>query len=452
MKIVVIGLGQIGQVTAKELIQKKHEVTVIDVKKELVDSFTDKYEAIGIVGSGASKSVQCMAKCENADVVIAVAESDEINLMSCLTAKFLGAKYTIAKVRSLEYKNDDEFLKDRFKIDLVINSELSTADEITKIVGYPSNIKMERFLESKINIAEITLREDNLLIGQSLSEVKAHFKNKINIGCVIRAGKVIIPKMDFKFETGDIIYVLANMVKLHKFLKKIKLIDKPVKSVLIVGCGNIGEKLVSNLLNMGIEVKIIEFDLKRCQELSNKFDDATVVYGEEVNSDLLIEEGIKDFDCCVSLTNSDESNLVISMFAWSCKTRKIITKISSISYTSMLHNVDIDTTVSPYAIILSSVVKYVRGLKYCMNNSIRNLYRLANNQVDAIEFFIDKDYECCNKPLSELKLKPYVLIGVIVRGKDVIIPDEYTQIVKGDRAVIMAEADKGIGQIEDIFG
>ena len=451
MKIIVIGLGQVGQEISKELIQKNHEVTVIDVNKELVDKFTNKYEAQGIVGSGVSKEIQTKAKASTTDVVIAVTDSDEINLMSCLTAKYLGANYTIAKVKNLEYQNNDEFLKDKFQIDLVINSEHSTADEITRIVGYPSKIKIERFFESKINMAEITLREESPLIGLTIQEIKDKHKEKVNIGAIVRKGKIIIPKNEEKLEIGDVIYVLANTVRLHKFLKKIKLIDKPVKSVLIVGSGNIGEKLISNLINMNIKVKVIEFNLKRCQELSEKFENATVVYGEEVNSELLTEEGINNYDCCISLTGNDESNLVISMFAWSCETRKIITKISSIAYTSMLHNVKIDTTVSPHSIIMSSVIKYIRSIKDCMNNSIQTLYRFANNQADAIEFIIDDDYEYCNKPFAELKIKQDIKIGFVVRGKDTIIPNENTALMKDDKVIIMAKANMGIGQVGDIF-
>lgn len=451
MKVVIIGLGQIGQELAKELLQKKHDVTVIDVEKDLVDNFTNKYEVIGVVGSGASREIQMKARCDIADVVIAVSQSDEINLMSCLTAKHLGANYTIAKVRSLEYQNNDQFLREKFKIDFVINSEHSTADEITRIVGYPSNTRIERFWESKISMAEITLREDNELTGHAINEIEEKYKNKINIGCIIRREKAIIPKDDFKFEMGDTVYVLANTIQLHKFLKKMNLIGKPVKSVLIVGSGNIGEKLISNLIKMNIKVKVIEFNLKKCQELSEKFEEATVVYGEEVNSDLLIEEGIKNYDCCISLTEHDESNLVISMFAWSCGTKKVITKISSISYTSMLHNVKIDTTVSPYAIILSSVIKYIRSIKDCINNSIQTLYRFANNQVDAIEFIVDKDYDYCNRKLGEFKLKPDILIGFVVRGKEIIVPDNDTIFMKDDRLIVIAKANAGISMVEDIF-
>lgn len=452
MKIIVIGLGQVGQELVKELIQKNHDVTVIDLNKELLNKFTNKYEVNAIVGSGASKDIQTKAKCELADIVIALTDTDEINLMSCLTAKHLGAKYTIAKVKNLEYKSNDEFLKEQFNIDLVINSEHTTADEITRIVGYPSNIKIERFWESKINMSEIILREDSLLIGETIQNIKAKYKDKINIGCIVRNDKIIIPNNEnIKLEVGDTVYVLASTVRMHKFLKKIKLIEKPVKSVLMVGCGNIGEKLISNLLKMNIKVKIIEFDLKKCQELSEKFEEATVVFGEEVNSDLLIEEGIKDYDCCISLTGNDESNLVISMFAWSCKTRKIITKIRSISYTSMLHNVEIDTTVSPYFIILSSIIKYIRSIKDCINNSIQTLYRFANNQVDAIEFVIDKNYYYCNKPIAELKLKENVLIGFIVRGKDVVIPNGDTVFMQGDSVIIVAKADMGISEVGDVF-
>lgn len=452
MKAVVIGLGQVGQELAKELSQKNNEVTVIDVNKEIIENFSNKYDVIGIVGSGASKEVQLKAKCDIADVVISATNTDEINLMSCLTAKYLGAKYTIAEVRSLEYQNNDEFLKQKFKIDLVINSEHSTADEITRLISYPSNIKIEHFIESKINIAEVTLREDSSIIGLTISQLEANYKNRINIGCIIRNNKTIIADHEVKFENGDIVYILANTVYLQNFLKKNKMIERPVKSVLIVGSGNIGEKLINNLTKLGMKVKVIEFDLKRCQELSEKYGDVEVVYGEEINSDLLIEEGIEDYDCCVSLTKQDESNLVISMFAWSCKTKKIITKISSIAYTSMLHNVKIDTTVSPYSIILSSVIRYIRNIQNRVNESIRELYRLANNQVEAIEFYIDKDYEYCNKKLVLLKIKQGIMVAFIVRDREVIIPNEDQELKKGDRVIVIAKASDGISQLEDIIG
>ena len=452
MKAVVIGLGQVGQELAKELSQKNNEVTVIDVNKEIIENFSNKYDVIGIVGSGASKEVQLKAKCDIADVVISATNTDEINLMSCLTAKYLGAKYTIAEVRSLEYQNNDEFLKQKFKIDLVINSEHSTADEITRLISYPSNIKIEHFIESKINIAEVTLREDSSIIGLTISQLEANYKNRINIGCIIRNNKTIIADHEVKFENGDIVYILANTVYLQNFLKKNKMIERPVKSVLIVGSGNIGEKLINNLTKLGMKVKVIEFDLKRCQELSEKYGDVEVVYGEEINSDLLIEEGIEDYDCCVSLTKQDESNLVISMFAWSCKTKKIITKISSIAYTSMLHNVKIDTTVSPYSIILSSVIRYIRNIQNRVNESIRELYRLANNQIEAIEFYIDKDYEYCNKKLGLLKIKQGIMVAFIVRDREVIIPNEDQELKKGDRVIVIAKASDGVSQLEDIIG
>lgn len=451
MKIVVVGLGQIGQELAKEMINKNHDVTVVDTDKELVDNFTNKYDAIGIVGSGASKEVQTKAKCDLADVVIAVTSTDEINLMCCLTAKYLGAKYTIATVKNLEYQNNDEYLRSKFQIDLVINSEHSTAEEITKIVGYPSSIKIDRFAESRMNMAEIIVRENSPLLDYTIEELKDKHKNKINIACVIRKEKVIVPNSDFRFEIGDVIYILATTVRLHKFLKKIKLIEKPVKSVLLIGCGNIGKKLTSNLINMNIKVKIIEFDLKKCQELSEEFSDVTVVYGDGVNSELLIEEGIKDYDCCISLTGNDESNLVVSMFAWSCNVRKIITKISSIAYTSMLHNVEIDTTVSPYSVILSSVIKYIRSIKDCMNSSIKTLYRFAENKVEAIEFVIEENHEYCGVTFNSLNIKPGILISYIIRGKDIVIPDDTTVFEKGDKVIVIAKAEIGIGDVRDIF-
>ena len=179
MKIVVIGLGQIGQEISRELAQKNHEVTVIDIDKELVENFTNKYDLNGIVGSGTSKKIQEKANCDIADLVISVTSTDETNLMSCLTAKYLGARYTIAKVQSLEFENNDEFLRQKFNIDFVINSELSTASEIIRLLSNQSSIKTEHFIESKINLAEITIREDSMIIGETTSNIEKHYKKII---------------------------------------------------------------------------------------------------------------------------------------------------------------------------------------------------------------------------------------------------------------------------------
>lgn len=451
MKIVVIGLGQIGQEISRELAQKNHEVTVIDIDKELVENFTNKYDLNGIVGSGTSKKIQEKANCDIADLVISVTSTDETNLMSCLTAKYLGARYTIAKVQSLEFENNDEFLRQKFNIDFVINSELSTASEIIRLLSNQSSIKTEHFIESKINLAEITIREDSMIIGETTSNIEKHYKNKIKIGCITRDNKVIIPNIETKIQNGDIIYILANTLDLHQFLKKNKLIEKPVKSVLIVGSGNIGEKVIEVLLKMGIKVKVLEFDLKKCQELSEKYEEAEVVFGEQINSDLLIEEGIKKYDCCISLTKNDESNLVVSMFAWSCKTRKIITKITSMAYTSMLHNVKIDTTVSPYSVILSMIIKYVRSINNSVNESIRELYRIANNQVEAIEFYIDNDYDFCNKNISSLKIKQGVLLALIIRRNKVIAISDDIELKKNDKVIIISKVKNEISRLEDIW-
>ncbi|MBR3324552.1 MAG: Trk system potassium transporter TrkA [Clostridia bacterium] len=451
MQVVIIGLGQIGQELAKELAQKKHDVTVIDKNKELIDNFTNKYEAIGIVGSGASRDIQTKARCDTADLVIGLTGIDEINLMSCLTAKYLGAKYTVAKVKSLEYQNNDVFLKQKFKIDLVINSEHSTADEITRTVSYPSNIIVEHFFESKIDMAEITLREGSPLIGMSINELEERYKNKIKIGCIYRNEKAYIPTDTIQLKKDDTIYVLAKIIDLHKFLKKNKLIEKTVKSVLLVGSGNIGEQLIINLTKIGIKIKVIEFNLDVCRQLSEKFDNIEVVYCEEINSEVLVEEGIKQFDCCISLTQNDESNLVVSMFAWSCKNKKIITKITSIAYTSMLHNVKIDTTISPYSIILSSIIKYIKGIKNSLNNSIKELYRIANNQIETIEFYINKDYDFCNKPLCTLKIKPNALIASVVRGKEVIMANENIELKTGDKVIVISKVKNEISELEDVF-
>lgn len=453
MRIVIIGLGQAGQELAKELLNAEHEIFVIDTNEKEVEEFTNHYDAVGIVGSGASKKIQLKAKVSGADVVVALTPSDEVNMMSCITAKLLGAKYTIARVSSEEYKEDERYLTKNLKIDAIIDAEYDTAKEIMRIVTYPTSIRTGAFANGKVDMAEVRVKEGSILENLKLIDVKSKFNIELIVASILRNGKLIIPRGDAIILKDDIVCVIAKASEIYRFLAQLKLIEKPVKSILLVGCGSIGKYLLKDLVNLKFKIKVIEFDKNRCMELLKEFPEVTIVHGNGVDSETLIEEGIKDFDCCISLTGADETNLVVTLFAWSCKVRKLITKVISVSYTKMLHNVEIDNTLSPHFMVLSAVQRFIRGItdKNQEIDVIKSLHRFSKNMAEAIEFDVGDDFTHLGKHLRQLKIRKNVVVAFIVRNNEIIIPNGETKLERNDSVIIVAESTQNIAKLEEII-
>lgn len=453
MRIVIVGLGQTGQELAKEFIDAGHEIIVIDTEKELVENFTNNYDAIGIVGSGASKEVQLKAKANNADVLIALSPTDEVNLMSCITAKLLGTKYTIARVTAEEYVYDEAYLTKDLGIDLIINAEYEIATQITRIIGNTSNVKTRMFANGKVDVVELKIKEDSLFLGLKVNKIKEKLKEDIIIAAILRNDKLIIPRGDAEIKLDDELYVIAKNNEMYKLLKTLKLIEKPIKSVFVVGSGKIGKYLFKNLTQMKVKTKVVDNDKEKCIETVEQFPEITVVHGNGVDSEMLIEEGIKDYDCCIAITGEDEVNIVVTLFAWSHKIRKLITKVISVNYSKMLNNVDIDNTLSPHFVVFSSIHRFIRGIteKGAREENIKSLYRFAKNTAEAIEFVAKKDFAEIGKALKDINLKKDIVVAFIIRNNKVIMPNGLTTIEVGDRVIIVSPADKNLSKLEEII-
>lgn len=452
MRIVIVGLGQAGRELAKELLEAEHEIFVVDINENKVEEFTNEYDAIGVVGNGASRKIQIQAKVPSCDILIALTQSDEANLMSCITAKLLGAKYTIARVGAEEYKEDERYLTKNLKIDAIIDAEYDTAKEILRIVTYPSSIRTGAFANGKVDMAEVKVKEGSPLENLKLTEVKAKFNTDLIVASILRDGKLIIPRGDAVIKKEDKVCVIAKSAEIYRFLSQLNLIEKSVKSVLLVGCGSIGKYLLKDLISLKFKVKVIEFDQNRCIELMKEFPEATIVHGNGVDSEMLLEENIQNYDCCISLTGADETNLVVTLFAWSCKVKKLITKVLSVSYTKMLHNVEVDNTLSPHFMVLSSVQRFIRGISDKKHiERIKSLHRFSKNMAEAIEFEITEDFPFFGQTLRELKVRKDVVIAFLVRNNEIIIPNGDTKIEKNDRVILVANATQNIAKLEEII-
>ena len=339
MKVVVVGNGKVGRSIVENITKEGHEVTIVDKNASLIEDIIDEFDVIGVVGNGASYDILKEAGVGKADLVVAATSSDEINILSCLIAQKIGAKATVARVRSYEYNNQIDIIRDGLGITMPINPERETANEITKILNFPEAIRVDSFTNGNVDLVELYIPEDSKLIGESLLSVYQKYQIKVLVCVVERNGKAIIPTGNFTFEAKDRIVITASSRHiLRTFLTKAVLIESKIKNVMIVGGGKISAYLGKELLKNKFNVKIIEENMERCVELSELLPGATIIHGDGTDQVVLEEEGIKDTDAIVCLTGSDEENIIVSMYAQQSKIKKIITKISKISFVGLMES------------------------------------------------------------------------------------------------------------------
>lgn len=450
MKIVIIGLGKIGRTILADLSNEDHTITIIDEDKDKVEGLIEKYDVFGVVGNGACIDIQNEANVKNADLVIVLTNSDELNILACLVAKKLGAPNTVARVRNPEYRKQILEMKDELGISMILNPEKETANELFNLINLPTVAQIEHFARGRVNLVAIVVEKGCLLIGETLVSVGRKFRTKVLICAVQRGDKVFIPSGNFVIEEGDKIHFTSAANSLGDFLTEINLVESPLKNVMIVGAGNIGYYLADKLSKKKYKVKLIESDKRRAEEMAEVLPKVTMVYGDGTKHDLLLEEGIEAMDAFITLTGIDEENIIASMYANKQKVRKIITKIDRDELFFMLDDVGIHNNVSPKDIIAARVIRYVRALANKRGSNIITLYRLVNNQVEALEFVAKNQESIYNKPLKELKIKENCLIACIIRNNEVIIPDGNSCIKQNDN-VIAVTTHKNFDDLTDIF-
>jgi trk system potassium uptake protein TrkA len=450
MKIVIIGLGTIGSDILKMLSNDKHNITVIDDDKNLVEKMIEKHDVQGVVGNGASIDIQMEAGMKHADVAIALTQSDELNIFACLVAKKLGVKHTVARVRNPDYRQQIVAMKDELGISMIVNPEQDTATEIFNLINLPAIVEIERFANGKVLLAEVVVEHDFTLIGETLISIGQKFNTKALICAVQRGENVIIPSGRFVIEENDKICFTANAKELRDFLAEANIVKSPLKNIMIVGGTKIAYYLADQLSQKRYNIKLIEENADIAEELADKLPRVTVVNGSGLRHDILLEEGIESMDAFVAITDDDEDNIITSMFANTMGVKKTITKIQNDDLNKMLIKLGIQNNVSPKDIVADSVTSYVRALSNSKGSNIQALYRLVQGQVEALEFSAKKNDKIYGQPLRELKMKNNCLIASIIRNGRVIVPDGNTSIEMGDN-VIVVTTHKNFGDLSDIF-
>lgn len=450
MNIVLIGLGTLGRAILKNLSGDDHTITIIDEDEEKIEGLIEKYDVMGVVGNGACMDIQNEASVANADVVIAMTQGDELNILACMVAKKMGAQKTIARVRNPDYRKQITVMKDYLGISMIVNPEMETANEIFNLINLPSVAQVEHFAKGRVLLVGIVVEKGCSLIGETLISFGKKVKSKVLICAVQRGEKVIIPSGDFMIKEGDRIHFTTDARAVGDFLSEIKLVKSPLKNIMIVGGGKIGFYLADELAKKKYGVKLIVDHRGDAEELADLLPRVNVVCGNGTQHELLLEEGIEAMDAFVALTDIDEENIIVSMFANKMKVKKSITKVKNDDLYNMLGELGINNNVSPKNIVASRVISYVRALANTVGSNVSTLYQLVNDQVEALEFSARKQESFFDKPLKDLSLKSNCLIACIIRWNQVIIPDGNSEIKLGDN-VIVVTTHKNFDDLADVF-
>lgn len=438
MKIIIVGIGKVGSTLCELLASENHDVVIIDTDGRIVEEHINKFDVSGIVGSGRNIDILLEAGIKTADMIIATTEQDELNILACLIGKQQGVKHTIARVRNPEYSTQTKFLHKNLELDLVINPELESANEISRILRFPSAENIELFAKNRVEIVGFKITEDSILVKKTLEGARKKLNTKFLVVAVERNYEAIIPKGQFKLEANDVIYVTGTKSDILKLAKEIGVYKNSAKKIMIIGGSVITYYLAKQLLKTNTKVKIVEMDKERCFELKELLPQATIIQGDGSNKDLLIEEGINEVDAFVTLTGLDEENIILSLYAKHEGVHKVITKINNISYYDILSTLNLSSIISPKLITAYNILRYVRSLQNAINLQVENVYKLINNQVEAIEFLVQDENELTHKQIKDLKLKKDVLVAVIIRGNDIIIPTGEDMILPNDRVIIIS--------------
>lgn len=458
MKIIVVGLGQTGIILADLLAKERHDVIVVDPNKSKVESVTAKYSVSGVCGSAVSKETLIKAGADTADVIVALTNIDEINLMSCKIAKSCGTRYGAARIMQPELSKEKDELAKEFQVDYLINPKLETAEAMIRQIGFPGKTKADAFFDDvavmiRINLEVGMMPKDEM----SLMEIKQFFGTQMLVAAISREQEILIPKGNVTVKAGDVIDIIAPKQEIAVIIGKLGLNKKDAKNIFMVGGGDIAYYLAKGLLEEKKKVTVLEHDKARSMELLEMLPEAKVCLADGLKEEVLLEEGLKQADVCVSVTGSDETNLVVSLFAWSQKVDSILTKVESTDYENLLKRVSIDITISPSVIAVNGMFGFVRNVAVynAEGNDIKSIQQFAGGQAEAIEFIAYEHTKNLGVQLKEpkFKLRKDLLIGMIIRGEQGIIPSGDTSIQKGDRVVVLTARKKEIGlnTLNDIF-
>lgn len=451
MQIIIVGCGNVGQTLTQQLSKEGHDITVIEENSSVVQSVVNSFDVMGIAGNGASYSIMKDAGIETADLMIAVTDSDELNLLCCLIAKKAGNCHTIARVRNPIYNNEINFIKEELGLSMVINPEEAAASEAGRLLKLPSATKIETFARGRAELVHLVIDENSRLCDLALKDIPSDLKKQVIIAVVSRGNDVHIPDGNFILRAGDEITIFGSSKNTVSFFKKLGLPSAKVHSTMIIGGGETAFYLAMQLIALGIKVIIFDKDSARCKELTDLLPQALIINGDGTDKDMLLEEGVTRTDSFVSLTNLDEENIMLSMYVKSINPKaKLITKVHRVTYGDIIGSLNIGSIIYPKNITADRIVQFVRGMSASKDSNIETLYKLNDDKVEALEFIVRNGSPVIGKPLSQMKIKKGVLIACINHYGEIISPSG-DSVIRDRDSVIVVTTHAGLKDISDIL-
>ncbi len=451
MNIIIVGAGKVGLKLAEKLSQEnEHDITLIDLKYQNIEHAVNQHDVMGVTGDAISQETLKEAGIEKADLLIAVTGNDELNLITCLIAKKCGHLKTIARIRRPEYNKDIHLIREDLGLAMVINPEQAAAHEMARVLRFPSAIQIDTFSKGRVEILKFRIHEDSPLDNMRIADLTPKLNCDILVCGVERNDEAFIPGGDFVLKEGDYISIVSSVSNGAYFFKKIGIKTSSVKDTIIVGGGDTAYYLANRLIQTGISVKIIEQDEKRCDELFQLLPKATIINGDGTDKTTLLEAGLEYAESFVALTNIDEENVLLSLYAKSKDIKKIVTKVNRIEYDNVLNSLELDSIFYPKNITAEYILRFVRARNQSRSSNIETVHLILDGKAEALEFRIKKDSPISDIPIMKLHLKPNILIACITRGGQIIIPRGHDIIKEGD-SVIIVTTETGFADITDIL-
>lgn len=450
MKIIILGSGQVGASVANNLSHEENDVTLVDSNPRVLQELQDRLDLRTVVGSASSPEVLKRAGAEDADMIIAVTNSDETNMVACQVAYTLFHTPTkIARIRGLDYlRHKKLFTQEALPIDVIISPEQLVTTYVQRLIEYPSALQVLDFAGGLVRLVAVKAYYGGPLVGHELKTLREHIpRSQTRIAAIFRRGRAIIPNGDTIIEADDEVFFIAAKENIRAVMRELRKLDKPIKRVMLAGGGNIGKRLAQALENQ-YQVKIIDRNVERTREISEELDHSIVLLGDASDEELLLEENIENTDVFCAITNDDEANIVSSMLAKRLGARKVMTLINRPAYVDLVQSSIIDIAISPQQTTIGSLLAHVWRGDVVVVHSLR---RGTAEAIEAIAHGDQSSSKVVGRSIEQIKLPKGTIIGAIVRGQEVIIAHHDT-VIQADDHVIMFLIDKSkIRDVEKLF-
>lgn len=452
MKIIVVGVGKTGLSLIKNLAAEKHDIVAVDTDGVRVQDSIEKFDINGVVGNGCLAPILEEAGVTGADLLIAVTDRDELNILCCLVGKSLGAHHLIAQVRNPEYYVNFESMGEHLGINMFVNLEATLAGKITRVLKAPAEVNLNSFGGGRLEIAEFPVSAKSKVCGKTLSQVRSNRKREFLVVAVERGDEVIVPNGTTELMAGDVISVCAKHHELRDVLGYFGLEKHRIQSVMILGCEENVYYLASELIDEGLKVKVIGKEREKCESLKNRIKEVNVICDDYNNKEVLVREGIDETDALVAMTPSEENNIVASLFAKTHDMAKIVTIVDSELYHDMLEDISLNLVLSPYELAGSVIATYIRSINVPKDSQIISMRKIAGEKAEVLQFNIGKNTAFVGKKISELgkKMKSGILMCSVIRKRIPVIPNGDTLLEEND-SIVVASLEKRITKLEDIL-